>query len=72
MPTAVLELLNDTVIGAAWGPRVAFPARLRAPELRIARFAVTVVFALKVVVLAVGEFRYRPVGSRVTVKVAVA
>jgi hypothetical protein len=69
VPTAGLESANDMEIGAAWGPRVPVPANVRDAELRIARFAVTVVFALVVVVLIVEEPRYRPDGSSVNVKV---
>jgi len=72
VPTAVLELSNDTEIGAAWGPRVPFAAKVSVPEFSTIRFAVTVVFALKLVVFIVPGFRYRPDGSRVNIPVVFA
>jgi hypothetical protein len=70
VPTAVLELPNDTETGAAWGPRVPGVAKVRVPEFNTARATFTVVFVLKLVVLIVGEVRYRPDGSKVNVTVA--
>jgi len=71
VPTVGVELPNDTEIGVAWGPRVAGAENVRVPEFRAAKLAVMVVFALKVLVFSVEEFRYTPDGSRVYVMVAV-